>query len=290
MWRGQGWPEGDGIPDCFQECPNGCTFITYCGCGLGGCRCWFEKHNCDGTTQWDPPGAASAAAGMYVTPQASGSQGAALSFNAPPIPGGSTKNLVARSSVARSSLASRLPLAREVRRSGSKKNTAGSPANSEGPATTHAPWRHTVGAKSTSISPSFEHGTVVTVVTAPQIPGGSSTSAAGTLARSDGQDSRGGRSTSAAGSLARSEGQDSRGGRRLISERTLWTSRLSPNAIPAMWADQGHTTQYTVQVLSFQPMNSFGSYRCVISAPPPYQRCACEGLYRAGDLHLTGVC
>ena len=124
-----------------------------------------------------------------------------------------------------------------------------------------------VSAKSESISPSFEHGTVVTVVTAPQIPGGSS--------------------NSAAGSLARREGQDSRGGRRLA-----WHGRdvLSPNAIPAMWADEDHTTAYTVQVLDFQRMNSFGSYRCVISAPPPYQRCACKGLYRAGDLHLTGVC
>ena len=189
------------------------------------------------------------------------SQGAALSFTAPPIPGGSTeggskKNSVARSSVARSS--SRKAKGRQP----------GSPSNSAGPAATHAPFRHSVGAKSASISPSFEHGTVVTVVTAPQIPGGSSTSAAGTLARSDGQDSRGGRSTSAAGSLARSEGQDSRGGRRLISERTLWTSRLSPNAIPTMWAEQGHTTPYTVQVLGFQHICAFGSYKCVIFAPP----------------------
>ena len=77
-----------------------------------------------------------AAAGMYMTPQAWGSQGATLSsqgaawsFTAQPIPGGSTKNLLARSS-----------LARQGSRDGSKKNTAGSPAKSEGPATTHAPW------------------------------------------------------------------------------------------------------------------------------------------------------
>ena len=36
-----------------------------------------------------------------------------------------------------------------------------------------------------------------------------------------------------------------------------------------MWADQGHSTQYTVQVLGFQHICAFGSYKCVIFAPPP---------------------
>ena len=81
-----------------------------------------------------------AAAGMYMTPQAWdsqgvtwSSQGAAMSFKTPPVPGGSTeggskKNLLAKSSPAR-----------QGSRGGSKKNTAGSRAKSEGPATTYAP-------------------------------------------------------------------------------------------------------------------------------------------------------
>ena len=152
MWRGQGRPEGDGAA---SEAAG-----MYMGLGL--------------QQAWDSQGATLA------------SQGAALSFTAPPIPGGSTeggskKNLLAKSSPAR-----------QGSRGRSKKNAAGSRAKSEGPATTYAPWRHMVSAKSESVSPSFEHGTVVTVVTAPQIPGGSSNSAAGSLARSEGQDSRGG--------------------------------------------------------------------------------------------------
>ena len=35
-----------------------------------------------------------------------------------------------------------------------------------------------------------------------------------------------------------------------------------------MWADEDHTTAYTVQALGFQRMNTFGSYMCVIFAPP----------------------
>ena len=35
-----------------------------------------------------------------------------------------------------------------------------------------------------------------------------------------------------------------------------------------MWADEDHTTAYTVQVLSFHHMKAC-SYKCVIFAPPP---------------------
>ena len=35
-----------------------------------------------------------------------------------------------------------------------------------------------------------------------------------------------------------------------------------------MWADEDHTTAYTVQVLGFQRICTFGTYKCVIFAPP----------------------
>ena len=143
MWRGERWQDG------------------------------WQDGNPDGN------GAASEAAGMYMTDQIQedseedlitgegemDEQGAAMSFKAPPVPGGSTEG------GSKKKLPARRSHARQGSRGGSKKNAAGSRAKSKGPATTHAQFRHTVGAKSASISPSFEHGTVVTVVTAPQISG-----------------------------------------------------------------------------------------------------------------------